>query len=536
MKMHKNEFSGPASVFGLLRSRTRRAGVSAAMLVAAAALVLPAAGGSALAQPVSNYMGIWPNGALYQQYFFTNVGPRQVSWYRIDIFAGTSASRYYDFLTQGSTIGDTEMALFDSNGGLLAQNDDWELGRFKSGLSFGQAYPKRAYDGFTKRFGGDSGNLSVGVYYIALAGYSQTTSFGRSGFQAFSASPFSGTLGVQVWTNSGIRTDPVVTGIANFEHVGATGTALLRAWVDPGFNPTSTGITVHADLSGIGGSSFALLNDSEFGGDAAADDGIWSMNYQVPVGTLPGTYTIPVSAYDLQGRSAAASSVTVTVVGPTDLGTLYSGNPTISYPEPISPGQVLWYNVTLGEGASAGRFVDMNTLHSDLTGGDTMLGLYAIDGTLLASNDDWDTGVAAPANFESMLTYGRPVSPRYYAPWNVLADGRTGTDLPAGQYRIAVTGYPATFENNFVVTTAHTRIGITTLNLFTGRNCSIADIVDGGGAAPGDGIVDGSDFVSFINSFAVGDTFVDPLADVNGDSVIDGNDFIEFINAFAAGC
>ena len=52
----------------------------------------------------------------------------------------------------------------------------------------------------------------------------------------------------------------------------------------------------------------------------------------------------------------------------------------------------------------------------------------------------------------------------------------------------------------------------------------------------GDNVVDGSDFVAFVNSFGVGDVAVDPIADVNGDLIIDGNDFVEFINAFGAGC
>jgi len=52
----------------------------------------------------------------------------------------------------------------------------------------------------------------------------------------------------------------------------------------------------------------------------------------------------------------------------------------------------------------------------------------------------------------------------------------------------------------------------------------------------GDSIVDGSDFIAFINSFSSGDVTLDPIADVNHDLIIDGNDFTAFINAFAAGC
>ncbi len=51
-----------------------------------------------------------------------------------------------------------------------------------------------------------------------------------------------------------------------------------------------------------------------------------------------------------------------------------------------------------------------------------------------------------------------------------------------------------------------------------------------------DGIVDGTDFVAFVNSFGVGDIGLDAAADVNLDGTIDGDDFIAFINAFTAGC
>ncbi len=75
--------------------------------------------------------------------------------------------------------------------------------------------------------------------------------------------------------------------------------------------------------------------------------------------------------------------------------------------------------------------------------------------------------------------------------------------------------------------------------------CLEADIAGGGDAGnEPDGTVDGTDFIAFINSFAIGDAAVDPLADIAGggdtglepDGTIDGTDFIAFINAFAIGC
>ena len=63
----------------------------------------------------------------------------------------------------------------------------------------------------------------------------------------------------------------------------------------------------------------------------------------------------------------------------------------------------------------------------------------------------------------------------------------------------------------------------------------VADVASADGPFP-DGIVDGNDFIAFINSFGIGDAGLSPVADVNGDGIIDGNDFVAFINAFAAGC
>jgi probable HAF family extracellular repeat protein len=78
-----------------------------------------------------------------------------------------------------------------------------------------------------------------------------------------------------------------------------------------------------------------------------------------------------------------------------------------------------------------------------------------------------------------------------------------------------------------------------------GGGCSLADVAGGGttGTQP-DGTLDGSDFIAFINSFAIGDAQVDRAADVAGggtdglqpDGTVDGSDFIAFINAFGVGC
>ena len=68
----------------------------------------------------------------------------------------------------------------------------------------------------------------------------------------------------------------------------------------------------------------------------------------------------------------------------------------------------------------------------------------------------------------------------------------------------------------------------------------LADLVGPGGDPPGDGTVDGSDFIAFINAFAAELPLADvaggdPQGGVSGDGTVDGSDFIAFINSFAEG-
>lgn len=76
--------------------------------------------------------------------------------------------------------------------------------------------------------------------------------------------------------------------------------------------------------------------------------------------------------------------------------------------------------------------------------------------------------------------------------------------------------------------------------------CSLADVAGGPfwDIVNPDGNVDGTDFVAFINAFAIGDAAVGPQADVAGggeagelpDGTVDGGDFVAFMNAFMEGC
>ncbi|MFM7298341.1 MAG: lamin tail domain-containing protein, partial [Planctomycetota bacterium] len=60
----------------------------------------------------------------------------------------------------------------------------------------------------------------------------------------------------------------------------------------------SAGLTVTADISGIGGSATAALVDDGTSGDDLAGDGIFTLETTVAVGTVAGTKNMPVSFAD----------------------------------------------------------------------------------------------------------------------------------------------------------------------------------------------------------------------------------------------
>lgn len=97
-------------------------------------------------------------------------------------------------------------------------------------------------------------------------------------------------------------------------------TALVRVTVTPGAFPVSTGVTVVADASGLGGSATLALNDTGANGDATAGDNIFSarvpISYTVDAGV---PIAVPFTVTDAQSRSTQgtfnATIDTCTVIG-----------------------------------------------------------------------------------------------------------------------------------------------------------------------------------------------------------------------------
>ena len=104
-----------------------------------------------------------------------------------------------------------------------------------------------------------------------------------------------------------VPTDPSGVGTANPATVSAGDTTTLTVAVTPGSTPTSTGLTVTANLSAIGGSATQTFVDN--GGST------WTFATTVPLGTTTGAKLLPFTVADAQGR-IGNGSISLTVTAP----------------------------------------------------------------------------------------------------------------------------------------------------------------------------------------------------------------------------
>ena len=126
-------------------------------------------------------------------------------------------------------------------------------------------------------------------------------------FTITETAPLNRTGSGSISLNVQASTNPSGTGAANPNPVQLGANSLLTVTVTPGTNPTSSGITVAADLTSIGGSASQQFFDNGSNGDNTAGDNIFSFNANIPGNTATGLKSLPVQISDAQARSATTS-------------------------------------------------------------------------------------------------------------------------------------------------------------------------------------------------------------------------------------
>ncbi len=142
------------------------------------------------------------------------------------------------------------------------------------------------------------------------------TDVNSSDFQVIAPAPRNSATALSPCSGGGTPTptNPTASSSATPASVEVGGTTLLQVTVTPGTNPDSTGISVTADLSALGGSATQTFYDDGTNGDVTAGDNTFSFLATVTGGATAGAKSITARVGDSQLRSATATiSLTVTV-------------------------------------------------------------------------------------------------------------------------------------------------------------------------------------------------------------------------------
>lgn len=100
----------------------------------------------------------------------------------------------------------------------------------------------------------------------------------------------------------GAPTSPVGSGMVSPNPVQTGSQIRIEVAVTPGTNPSSTGLTVTADLRRIGGPAALELLDGGVNGDSLAGDNRFTARFQLPVTWPSATLSVEATVRDGQGR------------------------------------------------------------------------------------------------------------------------------------------------------------------------------------------------------------------------------------------
>jgi hypothetical protein len=526
--------------------------------------------------------------------------PTCVKWYTITPTSAISAAnnRFLDIITNGSGLGDTQIAMFDNAGALLAEDDDDGTG-FQSFLSFG-ASSGRNYNGPAGDPIGDGrdGELAAGqTYWLAAAQFPVT--FG-AGFDILFEGVGAGG-GLRTTFFAGAPGDPLPPAAA------PTAEALGNIAADrtAEYTPTAPGqikwytfntpavtragnryLDIHTNNATMGDTEIGIYRDSGVLVVADDDDGVGLktlISFGVGSGQVlgdgaggtegidgeltAGLYYMAVGPFNVTYGADFGAGSTGTSVDPVTINFLAGERVVVVTPPsgainvgtftgPVQSeesvdtvsttdaGSVHWmtFNVASDVSAASGLYMDIDTESTTDYDADTVIGVYAAAGGPPRSIDD-DDGTG----FLSALSYGA-VGPRTAIGTGLARNGRDGT-LATGQYYMAIIPWTIGFSmgSNFNAA-GGTDVGNVTVNFrsnMLGGNggggsspCGPADVA-GAGAAPGfDNFLDNNDFIFFIQIFFERA----PAADIAGagaspgsDGAWDNNDFVLFIQTFFDG-
>jgi hypothetical protein len=153
--------------------------------------------------------------------FDDSLNTAEVKWLKLTLASDVGGNTFLDIDTEGSAMAptnDTELGLYDSQGNLVATDDDDGSGLLTA-LSFGAATPARPAVGNGIAYNGrDSATLVAGTYYLAYTGYNAV--FNATAWNVTSPSTYAGPVRI----NFSLGTVPAGGLPASFIDLGDIGT------------------------------------------------------------------------------------------------------------------------------------------------------------------------------------------------------------------------------------------------------------------------------------------------------------------------
>jgi hypothetical protein len=209
-----------------------------------------------------------------------------------------------------------------------------------------------------------------------------TTADIRAGFSGDNSKDF--TAGAPNPHNSSFgnsTTGLSATGLATPSTVTSGNPVLLTVTVTPATTPVSTGISVSADLTAIGGSATQVFYDDGTHGDVTAGDNAFSFSV-TPTVSKSATLSIPVSVADAESDTASATiSLTVNLPVPTVAIHTIQGSKSLTATSVSSyAGQVVSTEGVVTGIGTAGYFIQSRDVDAD-SDPTTPEGIYVFNGT-----------------------------------------------------------------------------------------------------------------------------------------------------------
>ena len=249
--------------------------------------------------------------------------PSGTTWDSMDLAGSISSGQYYLLQGgQGSSGGGGSLPIPDAIGGVSFGATNGKLALVNSSVLLAISCPVGSA-GVVDFVGYGSANCSEGNAASALT---NTTALLRndggctdadnnaSDFTQTSPAPRNSSQSRSACVTGSDPTNPAITGLAAPSSVHAGSNLLFTASVTPGANPISTGISVTADLSALGGSPNQAFFDNGTNGDLASGDSTFSFQIMVSATASAGIASVVVTVTDSETRAASTSiSLTVTL-------------------------------------------------------------------------------------------------------------------------------------------------------------------------------------------------------------------------------